>query len=297
MQQSEIVKRFRVGDGDGFRLSKIDCGDTLGLDIAKDEAKNLLADGSRRLRGLQERLFAEGTQSLLIILQAMDAAGKDSAIEHVMTGINPQGCSVHSFKAPSQTELRHDFLWRTTLPLPERGHIGIFNRSYYEEVLVVRVHPGILKGQLLPTRVIDDGIWKERFEDIRAFERHLTRNGTVLLKFFLHVSRDEQRKRFLDRIDDADKHWKFNAGDVAERAHWDDYMSAYEDMIRNTSTDWAPWHVVPADNKWFSRLVISAAVVDRLEKMNPKFPEMDAAALKAMNDTRAALVSEKKSKG
>ncbi|MDQ6436588.1 polyphosphate kinase 2 family protein [Mesorhizobium sp. LHD-90] len=295
MKPFDAVKRFRIEDGKDFRLSSIDPGDTLGLDIDKDDAKEMLAAGIKRLRKLQERLYAEGKWSLLIVLQAMDAAGKDSAIEHVMSGINPQGCDVRSFKAPSPAELRHDFLWRTTRALPERGRIGIFNRSYYEEVLVVRVHKNLLAAQMLPPGLVHDEIWQERFEDIRTFENHLARSGTVVLKFFLHVSKEEQKKRFLDRIEDPDKHWKFNAGDVAEREHWDDYMNAYEDMIRHTATETTPWHVVPADSKWFSRLVIATAIVEKLEAIDPKFPEMDAAAIRAMQDARETLTAGKKS--
>jgi len=292
MLPEKIVKRFRVKDGSSFSLADIDPADTLGLDIEKGEAKNLLASGVKRLKDLQEKLYAEGRWSLLVVLQAMDAAGKDSAIEHVMSGINPQGCEVHSFKAPGPSELRHDFLWRSAAALPERGRVGIFNRSYYEEVLVVRVHPEILANQKLPPKLVDKHIWEERFEDIRAFERHIFRSGTVPLKFFLHVSRDEQRRRFLERIDDPSKRWKFSAGDLAERERWDDYMDAYEDMIRNTATPDCPWYVVPADNKWFSRLVIAAAIVDRLEKLDPQFPVVDAAALKEMENARATLLAE-----
>ena len=293
MKRFDLVKPFRIENGDTFRMSDVDPGATLGLDLDKDKAKGLLATGIERLRELQERLYAEGKWALLIVLQAMDAAGKDSAIEHVMSGVNPQGCTVYPFKAPSTTELRHDFLWRTALPLPERGHIGIFNRSYYEEVLVVRVHPDLLAKQMLPASLVTDDIWNERFEDIRAFERHLTRSGTVILKFFLHVSKDEQKKRFLDRIEEPDKRWKFNAGDIAERARWDDYMHAYEDMIRHTATDNAPWYVVPADRKWFSRLVIASAVIQKLEELDPQFPTLDPAAMTALDEARDALRSEK----
>lgn len=293
MLPDEIVRAFRVGKGKKFRLADCHPADTFGLDIEKDDAKQLLAQGVKRLRGLQERLYAEGRWSVLIVLQAMDAAGKDSAIEHVMSGINPQGCDVTSFKAPSSTELRHDFLWRAVLKLPERGRIGIFNRSYYEEVLVVRVHPEILAGQNLPPDLVTDAIWEERFEDIAAFEQHLARNGTILLKFFLHVSKEEQKRRFLERIDEPDKRWKFSAGDVVERGHWDAYMAAYEDMIRHTATKTAPWHVVPADNKWFTRLVIAATIVDRLERLDPKFPPVDDKALKEMEQLRKQLMAEK----
>lgn len=297
MISSDIVKRYRVKNGGKFRLADIDPGDTFGLDIKKGEVKELLASGVKRLGELQERLYAEGRRSLLIILQAMDAAGKDSAIEHVMSGVNPQGCDVRSFKAPSPTELKHDFLWRTTIALPERGRIGIFNRSYYEEVLVVRVHPELLETQKLPADLVTSDIWKERFEDIRAFEQHISRNGTVLLKFFLHVSKEEQRRRFLDRIEIPSKRWKFSMGDLAERRLWDDYMQAYEAMVRHTATAEAPWHVIPADNKWFSRLVIAATIVDRLAKLDPQFPTVDAAGLRELESVREALLAEDSSEG
>jgi PPK2 family polyphosphate:nucleotide phosphotransferase len=255
MLSGDVIKRFCVREGDTFRLAGIDPGDTLELDIEKDDAKELLQQGVKRLRDLQERLYAEGRWSLLIVLQAMDAAGKDSTIEHVMCGVNPQGCQVTTFKAPTPVELRHDFLWRASCALPERGRIGIFNRSYYEEVLVVRVHRELLEKQGLPTDLMDDDLWEDRFQSIREFERHLARNGTAILKFFLHVSREEQRRRFLKRIDEPDKRWKFAAGDVPERKRWSDYMEAYEDAIRNTAAKDAPWYIVPADNgsrAWWS---------------------------------------------
>jgi PPK2 family polyphosphate:nucleotide phosphotransferase len=224
---------------------------------------------------LQDKLYAQDTWSLLLIFQAMDAAGKDSAIKHVMSGVNPQGCEVHSFKAPSDRELQHDFLWRTTVVLPERGHIGIFNRSYYEEVLVVRVHPELLKAEKLPPALVTDDLWDERFEDIRSFERHMTRSGTVIRKFFLHVSKQEQKKRFLERLDEPEKNWKFSPSDVRERECWSDYQDAYEDLIRNTATKHAPWHVVPADHKWFTHLVISTVIVDALESLHLDYPKVD----------------------
>ena len=292
MGPGDIVKRFRVKDGERFHLADFDPGDTLGLDIEKDLAQQLLGAGANRLRSLQERLYAEARWSLLIILQAMDAAGKDSAIEHVMSGVNPQGCHVTAFKTPSLTELRHDFLWRTTCALPERGRIGIFNRSYYEEVLVVRVHGELLNKQGLPPELVGDDLWEDRFDSIRDFERHLARNGTAIVKFFLHVSRDEQRRRFLDRMEEPDKRWKFAVGDVAERQHWADYMDAYEDAIRGTATKHAPWYVVPADNKWFSRLVVAAAIVDRLEELDPKFPDLDQDALRALEKAQKQLAGE-----
>lgn len=294
MDKDELVKRFRVSDGDGFRLSDIEPDDVCGYDIEKEDAKALLEIGVRRLHDLQERLYAEGRQSLLIIFQAMDAAGKDGTIEHVMSGINPQGCEVTSFKAPSVTELGHDFLWRTTCALPQRGHIGIFNRSYYEEVLVVRVNRRVLEMQNLRPELVTDAIWKQRFESIRDFERHLTRNGTAILKFFLHVSKEEQRRRFLDRIKEPAKNWKFNPGDLADRERWDDYMEAYEDAIRNTATKAAPWYVIPADHKWFTRLAVGAVIGEALEQLDPQFPKLDDGMLKAMEQARKALMAEDK---
>jgi len=292
MHESDIVKAFRVSKGHKFQLADHDPGETLGLGIDKGEAKDMLERDIQRLNGLQERLYAEARWAVLIVLQAMDAAGKDSAIEHVMSGLNPQGCEVTSFKAPSSLELRHDYLWRAALRLPERGRIGIFNRSHYEEVLVARVHPEILAGQQLPKALVTDAIWEERFEDIRAFEQHLVRNGTVVLKFFLNVSRDEQRRRFLDRIDDPGKRWKFNPDDIAERGLWDSYMHAYQDMIRNTATKQAPWYVVPADDKSFARLVIAAALVEQLERLDPQFPTLGGDDLKAMHEARKMLTDE-----
>ncbi|MDQ0474650.1 polyphosphate kinase 2 family protein [Labrys wisconsinensis] len=294
MLPDEIVKRYRIKDGSKFRLADFDPADTAGLDIDKTEAKEFLAAGVKRLRQLQERLYAEARWSLLVIFQAMDAAGKDSAIEHVMSGVNPQGCQVTSFKVPGPTELRHDFLWRTACALPERGRIGIFNRSYYEEVLVVRVHPELLDKQGLPPALAGKEIWKERLESIRDHERHLVRNGTLVLKFFLNVSRDEQRRRFIERIDAPEKRWKFSLGDVAEAAHWDGYMAAYEDAIRHTATKEAPWYVVPADNKWFTRLVVAAAIDDRLEKLDPTFPAVAPAMLEQMEQVRARLAGDSK---
>ncbi|WP_332692317.1 polyphosphate kinase 2 family protein [Bosea sp. (in: a-proteobacteria)] len=289
MLKDDLIKRFKVTDGEGFKLSDIDPDDTGGLDLDKDGAKELLATGVKRLHGLQERLYAEGRWAVLIVLQAMDAAGKDGTIEHVMSGINPQGCEVTSFKAPSTVELRHDFLWRTTCALPQRGHIGIFNRSYYEEVLVARVHEEVLEKQNLPPELVKDDIWNERFDSIRDFERHLARNGVVVLKFFLHLSKGEQRRRLLERIDEPDKNWKFDAGDLAERKRWPDYMNAYEEAIAGTATKHAPWYVVPADNKWFSRLVVAAAIAEKLEELDPQFPKLDDAARTAMHRARAEL--------
>jgi PPK2 family polyphosphate:nucleotide phosphotransferase len=274
MSLAKFAKKYRVDDPDKFRIEEWDPADTGRLDIDKKEAKDLLAEGVERLSDLQERLYAQDRWAMLLIFQAMDAAGKDSVIEHVMKGVNPQGCEVHSFKQPSQEELDHDFMWRTNRRLPERGRIGIFNRSYYEEVLVVRVHRELLEKEKMPGKLVTMDIWKERFKDIRAFERYLARNGTVILKFFLHVSKEEQKRRFLKRIDNPAKNWKFAIGDVEERKLWDKYMAAYEDMIRNTSRPEAPWFVVPADNKWFTRLVVAAEVVDALDRLDLKFPSV-----------------------
>jgi PPK2 family polyphosphate:nucleotide phosphotransferase len=294
MITGDILKRYRIEDGKSFRLKDIDPGDTGGLGIDKDGAKDLLKDGVKALSQWQERLYADDRWSLLLIFQAMDAAGKDGAIEHVMSGVNPQGCMVTSFKQPSAQELDHDFLWRTTKALPERGRIGIFNRSYYEEVLVVRVHPKILDGQKLPKELVADGIWRERYESIRDFERHITRNGTAVLKFFLHVSKEEQLQRFLDRIEEPGKRWKFSMGDVAERKLWDRYQESYEEAIRATATPHAPWYVVPADKKWFTRLVVARAIVDTLERLSPQFPKIEGEALAELMKAREALLAEKK---
>jgi PPK2 family polyphosphate:nucleotide phosphotransferase len=291
MLASDILKRYRVKNGDSFNLADIDPGDTAALDIEKTEAKALVAEGVKRLAALQERLYAEHQWAILVVLQGLDTSGKDGVIRHVMSGVNPQGCDVHSFKAPSQLELDHDFLWRAAVALPRRGHIGIFNRSYYEEVLVVRVHPELLERQGLPPSVITKNIWSERFDDINAFERHLVRNGIVPLKFYLHISKAEQRKRLVARIDDPDKRWKFNLADLEERKVWEPYVGAYEEMIRGTATADAPWYVVPADHKWFTRLVVSAAVVERLEQIDPKFPTVDDAQLKQLEAARASLMS------
>jgi PPK2 family polyphosphate:nucleotide phosphotransferase len=280
--------RFRVSHGRRFRLTHIRPGDTAGL-TKDDETAERLARGLESLRHQQEKLYAQSTWALLLIFQAMDAAGKDSTIEHVMSGVNPQGCQVSSFKAPSSEELAHDFLWRTTTRLPARGRIGVFNRSYYEEVLVVRVHPELLAKQRLPASLVSKNIWKERFEDINAFERHLRRSGVAILKFFLHVSKDTQRKRFLERIDTPAKNWKFAIGDLSERARWREYMTAYEDMIRHTATPDAPWWVVPADHKWFTRLVVAEAIADTMNDLGLRFPEIDAAQRKELAAAKALL--------
>ena len=290
MKLSKIIKRFRIDKPDKFRLSDYDPADTCGLDIEKAEAKAMLADGVERLAALQEKLYAHNRWAVLAVFQAMDAAGKDGAIKHVMSGVNPQGCQVHAFKAPSSEELDHNFLWRIANALPERGRIGIFNRSHYEEVLVVRVHPEFLARQRLP-RVPKD-IWQERFKSIREFERHLARNGVVILKFFLHISKEEQRERFLARLEDPAKRWKFEMGDVAERKLWDKYMHAYEDAIRHTSRPEAPWYVVPANNKPFARLVIAEAIVEAMEGLKLEFPKVEGAALKELEKVRRALLVE-----
>jgi PPK2 family polyphosphate:nucleotide phosphotransferase len=273
----ELIERYAITDGSKFSLKDFDPDDTRPLGkLDEERAAEMLKDDIERLKDLQEKLYAQDRRALLVVFQAMDAAGKDGTIKHVMSGINPTGCRVASFKAPSTEELDHDFLWRTTKELPARGMIGIFNRSYYEEVLIVRVHPEFLEKQHLPSERTGKKLWQQRYESILAHEKHLTRNGTTIVKFFLNVSKKEQKKRFLDRLDDPEKHWKFNAGDVAEREHWDEYMDAYQEMIRETATEHAPWFVVPADNKWFMRLVVSAVINETLEAMDLRFPEVDA---------------------
>jgi len=296
MDLDKFVKPFRVDRPETFKLSSINPSETGGFGLDKDKAKKVLAERAKHLANLQERLYAEDKWAVLVVLQGMDAAGKDSIVEHVLYGVNPMGCDVHAFKAPTSDELEHDFLWRTAQRLPQRGRIGIFNRSHYEECLVVRVHPEILAKQKLPPRLVTRNIWKERFESIRAFERHLVRNGTVVLKFHLRISKEEQRARFLERLDDPNKRWKFNMGDVAERDLWPRYMAAYQDMIRHTSTKEAPWIVVPADHKWFARLVVSAAVIEALEKIDPKFPAIQGHTPADINKVRAALEAEGKRK-
>ena len=288
-----LVEPYCVDGGKKFRLNDCDPADT-GKLKSRDDATTLLEAGVIRLSELQEKLFAHNQWAVLLIFQAMDAAGKDGTIDHVMSGVNPQGCQVFSFKAPTATELDHDFLWRTSCALPERGRIGIFNRSYYEETLVVRVHPEFLAGQKIPEKLVTRRIWKERFEDINAFERYLSRNGVLVRKFFLHVSKEEQKRRFLSRLDEPAKNWKFSAADVRERGHWDEYQKAYEAVIRQTSTRHAPWFVVPADNKWFTRLVVAAAVIDALESLDLSFPKVDDAKKKELSQARAALLDEKR---
>jgi len=288
----KVVEPFRITEDRAFRLEDFDPGDTVGLKMTKREAADLLRRGTQWLAEEQEMLYAQDRWALLLVFQAMDAAGKDGTIKHVMSGVNPQGCSVSSFKQPSAKELSHDFLWRYVKRLPERGHIGIFNRSYYEEVLVVRVHEDILKKQRLPPRLVGKRIWDERLADIARFEDYLARQGTIVLKFFLHLSRDEQKKRFLARLDRPEKHWKFSSADVRERQYWDDYMKAYEAAIGTTATKHAPWFVVPADNKWFTRLVVASAIVEAVELLDLEFPTVDAARRKELAAARAALARE-----
>jgi PPK2 family polyphosphate:nucleotide phosphotransferase len=288
----KYVHPFRISKGKGFRLKDFDPGDTCGLKLGKKEAGELLQHGIAGLAEEQDMLYAQDSWSLLLIFQAMDAAGKDSTIKHVMSGVNPQGCQVSSFKQPSSEELDHDFMWRYVRHLPERGRIGIFNRSYYEEVLVVRVHTETLRRQKLPAPLLGKHIWDERLADIAHFEDYLTRQGTKILKFFLHVSHKEQKKRFLDRLEEPEKNWKFSASDVQERKFWDDYMDAFEEAIRATASKHAPWFVVPADNKWFTRLVVAAAIVDAMESLGLAYPKVGAAKEKEFAAARAALLAE-----
>jgi PPK2 family polyphosphate:nucleotide phosphotransferase len=293
--QDKVLERltapFRVTSGRNFHLADHKPGNTLGV-RAKARSAEWLRAGVDELSELQEKLYAQDRWALLLIFQAMDAAGKDSTIEHVMSGVNPQGCQVYSFKAPSSEELDHDFLWRTSRCLPERGRIGIFNRSYYEEALVVRVHPDMLARQHLPATLVTKRIWQERFEDINAFERYLTRNGIVVLKFFLHVGREEQRQRFLKRLEEPDKNWKFSLADVHERDHWDEYMDAYEDVIRHTAHKHAPWYVVPANAKWFMRLVVAAAIIQAMKGLKLQFPDVDPGKRRELSAARSALVEQ-----
>jgi PPK2 family polyphosphate:nucleotide phosphotransferase len=292
MKAEKLAKKFRIDNGKHFRLKDYDPADA-GHWKSKEHAEESLQRGILRTAELQDKLYAQGYWALLLIFQAMDAAGKDGIIKHVMSGVNPQGCQVYSFKGPSERELQHDFLWRTTLSLPERGHIGIFNRSYYEEVLVVRVHPEILNGQKLPSKLVGKKIWDERFEDIRSFERHMARSGTVIRKFFLHVSKKEQKQRFLARLEEPEKNWKFSAADIRERGYWDDYQKAYEEMIANTATGHSPWYVVPADNKWFTRLVVSAVIVETLESLGLAYPKVEDAKRRELAAAKKALLAAK----
>ena len=298
MNLKEIAQRcrkfadpYRINDRENFRLEAINPGDVGDLTAEdKPRAKEALAAGVQALAELQGLLYAQNRWGVLVIFQAMDAAGKDGAIKHVMSGVNPQGCQVDSFKAPSTEELDHDYLWRCLKRLPARGRIGIFNRSYYEEVLVLRVHEELLKKQKVPAELITPKIWEERYEDIRNVEQYLSRNGYVIRKFFLNVSREEQKRRFMERLETPDKNWKFSSSDAKERQHWDEYMTAYEDMIRATARPYAPWYVVPADNKWFSRVVVAAAIIDALEALDLKFPEMTDAQKQQLGEARKALV-------
>jgi PPK2 family polyphosphate:nucleotide phosphotransferase len=293
MNIEKLLKRYRVENGKRFRIQDHDPADTHGLGSElKPRAKELLADGVKELSRLQDILAAQDRWALLLIFQAMDAAGKDGTIKHVMSGVNPQGVGVWSFKAPSAEELQHGYLWRNMKSMPERGHIGIFNRSYYEEVLVVRVHPEILGNEKLPKVLVTKHIWQERFEDINNFERYIGRNGIPVVKFFLHLSTKEQKRRFLGRLDTPDKNWKFSSSDVKERQFWDQYQDAYEDMIRHTANAHAPWYVVPADNKWFTRLVVSHAIVKALKDMNLKYPKVSGEEKAALAQARQQLENE-----
>lgn len=292
MKLAKIVKHCRIDKPDKFKLADFDPAESFGLSTDIEQVRAILADGVARLEEMQERLYAHGRWAVLIVLQGIDAAGKDGIIKHVMSGINPLGCLVHAFKAPSAEELSHNFLWRIDKYLPERGRIGIFNRSHYEEVLAVRVHPDLLRRQKLPPSVTKKNIWKHRFQDIRAFERHLTRNGTLVLKFHLRISKREQRKRFLARLEMPSKRWKFSASDIAERAYWDDYMAAFEEMIRETSTDYAPWYVIPADHKHVAWVIVSAAIVEAIEALKPEFPKIAGQALKDLKKAERTLRAE-----
>lgn len=289
----QISRQFRVDNGDGFALKHMDPGSTDHAEPGgKQVAAAALAQGVERMAELQDKLYAQDRWALLLIFQAMDAAGKDGTIKHVMSGVNPQGCQVSSFKAPSAIDLDHDYLWRANQCLPERGRIGIFNRSYYEETLVVRVHPEILAKQTIPPELVGDDIWQQRYRDIRHYEDYLGRNGVVVRKFFLHVSKKEQKRRFLERLDNPEKNWKFSAADIRERAHWEAYMDSYEQMIRHTSTEQAPWYVVPADHKWFTRLVVADAVIDALESLNLAYPTVSEEARRALAEAHKQLLEE-----
>ncbi|PWU21172.1 MAG: hypothetical protein C5B50_02335 [Verrucomicrobia bacterium] len=292
MKLEQLAKRYRIADDRKFRLADVDPEDTWKFK-SKEDAEERLKKGVERLSELQAKLYAQSQWAILLIFQAMDAAGKDSTIAHVMSGVNPQGCQVFSFKTPSAEELRHDFFWRSAKCLPEHGRIGIFNRSYYEEVLIVRVHPQLLQNENLPPGLVTKNVWEERFEDINGFERYLTRNGVVIRKFFLHVSKKEQRRRFLSRLEEPEKNWKFSTSDMQERARWNDYIRAYEQMIQNTATGYAPWHVVPADHKWFTRLVVAEVVVQTLESLDLKFPKVDEARRKELREVRRLLERNK----
>ena len=289
---SKLSKPYRIDHGKNFRLKDFDSAATTHIH-SKQQAEKLLAQSITEMSELQDKLYAQDRWGVLLIFQAMDAAGKDGAIKHVMSGVNPQGCQVYSFKAPSPEDLNHDYLWRTTKCLPERGHIGIFNRSYYEEVLVVRVHSPILKNERLPDGVVGKNIWQSRFEEIRSFEHYLSNNGILVRKFFLNLSKKEQKRRFLERLETPEKNWKFSDADVSERQCWDDYMQAYEEMIAATSTKHAPWYVVPADNKWYTRLVVAAAIVDALKELKLAYPTVDAAKRKQLAAAKRELLRKK----
>jgi PPK2 family polyphosphate:nucleotide phosphotransferase len=295
VELKSFVEPFRFDGSGHFHLKSHKTNEKGKLD--KDKAEKILEANRKRLKDFQEKLYAQDRWSVLLILQGMDAAGKDSAIKAIFDGVNPQGCEVHSFKQPSANELDHDFMWRHAVALPQRGRIGIFNRSYYEECLVVRVHRELLTKEKLPPKLLTRNIWRERFQDISAFERYLSRNGTVILKFFLNISKDEQRKRFLDRLEEPSKNWKFSMADIAERALWPRYMAAYQDLVRHTSTAAAPWYVVPADHKWFARVVIGSAIVSTLESLNLRFPRTDKASLQEFSQVREALEHEGKGRG
>jgi len=285
---SKLAKPYRINDGKDFRLKDFDPAST-GHFRSKEHAQELLDQGIAEMAALQDKLYAQDRWAILVMFQAMDAAGKDGAIKHVMSGVNPQGCQVYSFKTPTSEDLNHDYLWRTSRRLPERGHIGIFNRSYYEELLVVRVHSDLLKNERIPEPLLDKDIWEERFEDIHNFEKYLSRNGIVVRKFFLHLSKKEQKRRFLERLETPDKNWKFSAGDLHERSCWDDYMKAYEEMIAATSTKHAPWYVVPADNKWYTRLIVAAAIVDTMKELKLAYPKVDPEQRKQLLAAKAEL--------
>ena len=291
-ESADLAKPYRVFKGDNFRLKDFDPEDTNGMKDRK-QAKEILEHSRELLSQFQEKLYAQDRWALLIIFQAMDAAGKDGAVKHVMSGINPQGCDVTSFKAPSKEELDHEYLWRAHRAVPQRGKIGIFNRSYYEEVLVVRVHQDLLNAQQLPKELINKHIWEERYEDINNFEKYLGRNGIIVMKFFLHLSKSEQKKRFLERLEMPEKNWKFSMADVKERSCWKDYQHAYEEMIQNTATKHAPWHVIPADNKWFTRLAVAGAIIEQLHSLDLQFPEVDDDKKKELAQVRKALLAGK----
>jgi PPK2 family polyphosphate:nucleotide phosphotransferase len=291
-EANRLAERYCITKGGKFRLKDHDPADTNGMK-SKEHAEKLREESSAMASEMQEKLYAQDRWALLLIFQGMDAAGKDGAIKHVMSGVNPQGCDVHAFKEPSNDELDHDYLWRCNKVMPERGKIGIFNRSYYEEVLVVRVHPTILKNERLPDSLVSKHIWKDRYEDINAFERYLTRNGVMIRKFFLHVSKKEQKKRFLERLEDSKKNWKFSMDDIKERGFWKDYQEAYEEVIQNTASQYAPWYVVPADHKWFTRLVVASAIVEALSELDLSFPDVDKGKKKELAQIRDSLLAER----